>query len=210
MYMRKKAAGVPLGFIEPCLPSNAIRVPSGSQWVYEIKHDGYRMIVRKQDNRVRLFTRRGFDWTAKYPLVADAVRKLKVTSAVFDCELVICRDDGVTDFEKLHSQCFNNEAFLCAFDLLELDGTDLRTSPLEHRKLSLAKLLKKDRPGIQFNGHIEDMDGTKLYEAACKMGLEGIVAKRRDLGYRSGRCKTWIKIKNPRAPAAMRIMEGTF
>jgi ATP dependent DNA ligase-like protein len=93
---------------------------------------------------------------------------------------------------------------------LQSEGADLRKTPLEQRKLLLAKLLKKDRPGIQFNGHIEDMDGAKLYDAACKMGLEGIVAKRRDLPYRSGRCKTWIKVKNPRAPAAMRVIDGTF
>jgi ATP-dependent DNA ligase len=136
--------------------------------------------------------------------------RLKPQSIVLDGELVVCREDGVTDFDKLHSQCFNDQAFLYAFDVLELEGADLRNAPLESRKLALAKLLKKDVSGIQFNGHIDDMDGGKLYEAACKMGLEGIVAKRRDLPYRSGRCKTWIKVKNPKAPAAMRIMDGTW
>jgi ATP-dependent DNA ligase len=205
MYQRKKAASLPLG-----LPTKASTVPAGGRWLYEIKHDGYRMIVRKREGRVRLFTRRGFDWTAKYPAVVEAVLKLRPKSIVLDGELVVCRDDGVTDFDKLHSQCFNGQAFLYAFDLLELDGADMRKTRLEERKLTLAKVLKHDPDAIRFNGHIDDMDGDKLFKAACRMGLEGIVAKRRDMGYRSGRCKTWIKVKNPRAPAAMRIIDGTW
>jgi ATP-dependent DNA ligase len=210
MYQRKKVASMPPGFIEPCLPTKALKVPAGSRWLFEIKHDGYRMIARKREGRVRLYTRRGFDWTAKYPHLVDALMRLKTKSIVMDCELVICGEDGVSNFDKLHSRCFDDQSFLYAFDLLELNGDDMRRAPLEERKFSLAKVLKKDVPGIKFIGHIDDIDGTRLYEAACKMGLEGIVAKRRDLPYRSGRCKTWVKVKNPKAPASLRIIDGSW
>jgi ATP-dependent DNA ligase len=210
MYQRKKAPNVPRGFIEPCLPTKAQIVPAGACWVFEVKHDGYRMVVRKREGRVRLYTRRGYDWTDKYPHLVEAMLRLKPKSIVLDCELVVCDEDGVSNFDKLHSRCFDHQSFLYAFDLLELNGEDVRRGALEERKFSLAKVLRKDVPGIEFNGHIDDMDGTKLYEAACRMGLEGVVAKRRDMPYRSGRCKTWIKVKNPAAPAALRIIDGTW
>ena len=96
-----------------------------------------------------------------------------------------------------------------AFDLLELNGQDYRAEPLEKRKAKLAKLLARAEPGIRLNEHLED-DGAAIFRHACKMGLEGIVSKRRDFPYRSGRCKAWIKVKNPSSPAMMRIEDGTF
>lgn len=100
--------------------------------------------------------------------------------------------------------------FLYAFDVLELNGEDLRKEPLEKRKAKLEKILRKADQGIRFNGHFEDEDGSTIFRHACKLGLEGIVSKRRDFGYRSGRCKAWVKVKNPKSPAMMRVQDGTF
>jgi bifunctional non-homologous end joining protein LigD len=99
--------------------------------------------------------------------------------------------------------------FLYAFDLLEIDGVDLRKSPLELRKNLLRNLLNRRKSGIVYNEHIEG-DGATIFQHACRMGLEGVVSKRRDLPYRSGRAKTWLKIKNPKSPAMLRVEEGTL
>jgi ATP-dependent DNA ligase len=120
----------PPGFIEPCIPTRVSKPPVGPYWIHEIKHDGYRLIVRKAGDRVRLFTRRGFDWTDRYPPIAAAAAKLRASSAVLDGEAVCCDDAGVADFEKLHSRAHDGSAFLYAFDLLELDGVDHRPQPL--------------------------------------------------------------------------------
>ena len=96
------------------------------------------------------------------------------------------------------------------FDLLELNGDDYRREPLEKRKAKLAKLLAKADPGIRLNEHFDGGDPEVIFRHACKLGLEGIVSKRRDFPYRSGRCKAWVKVKNPSSPAMMRIEDGTF
>jgi bifunctional non-homologous end joining protein LigD len=127
------------GIIEPCIPTRASKPPVGPQWIHEIKHDGYRLIARKRDGRVRLFTRRGYDWTDRYPLIRTAMAALRASSAAIDGEAVCCDGAGVAVFEKLHSRAFDNEAFLYAFDLIELDGEDWRPRPLEERKARLAK-----------------------------------------------------------------------
>jgi bifunctional non-homologous end joining protein LigD len=102
----------PLGFIEPCLPTAGNKPPTGPEWVHEIKFDGYRLLVRRDGERVRLFTRRGHDWTKTYPRIVDAARKLKARSFLIDGEAVWCGADGVSDFDKLHSQAYNDSAFL--------------------------------------------------------------------------------------------------
>ena len=116
----------PLGFLEPCIPTRADTPPVGSDWIHEIKHDGYRLIVRKKDGRVRLFTRRGYDWTDRFPLIREAVAALRPSAMVLDGEAVFCDPNGTANFEKLHSQAHNDRVFLYAFDLLELGGIDLR------------------------------------------------------------------------------------
>jgi bifunctional non-homologous end joining protein LigD len=116
----------PPGFIERCIPTRAAKPPVGPQWIHEIKHDGYRLIARKQDDRVRLFTRRGYDWTDRYPLIHKAVAALPAASAVIDGEAVCCDDAGVAVFDKLHSRAYDDQASFYAFDLLELDGEDWR------------------------------------------------------------------------------------
>ena len=129
----------PPGYIEPCIPTLASRPPRGPQWVHEIKHDGYRLIARKQGDRVRLFTRRGYDWTARYPLIAKTVAALKISSATIDGEAVCCDAHGVSVFEELHSRRYDDRVTLYAFDLLELDGEDFRPQPLHVCKVRLER-----------------------------------------------------------------------
>jgi bifunctional non-homologous end joining protein LigD len=179
--------------------------------VHEIKHDGYRFICRCEGDRVRVFSRRRNDYTERVPAIAEALRALPVTSVTLDGEGVVCDPDGVTDFDLLRATLGHKglrRAFLFAFDVLELDGRDLRASPWDERRKALTKLLRKARDGIRLSEHLATTDGNTLFQHACAMGLEGIVAKRRDRPYRSGRCPDWIKVKNPDAPAANRLIEG--
>jgi bifunctional non-homologous end joining protein LigD len=200
----------PPGFIAPCLPTNARTVPTGSLWAYEIKHDGYRFICRREGDRVRVFSRRGNDHTERAPLIAEALLALKVKSVTIDGEGVVCGPDGVTDFNRLRAALGrkgSRQAFLYAFDLLELDGQDLRREPWETRRATLASLLRHAVDGIRLCEHLDAEDGEAVFHHACRMGLEGIVAKRRDRPYKSGRSLDWIKVKNPDAPAATRLIE---
>jgi ATP-dependent DNA ligase len=194
----------PPGFIEPCLPTLWHKPPSGDGWVHEIKHDGYRLIVRKAGDQVRIFTRRGNDWSERFPRIVEAVKALKPESIVIDGEAVVCGPDGISNFELLSVHGSNDDAFLYAFDLLELDGEDRRRDPLEERKASLAELLRKAKPSLQYSEHLEQ-DAATMFEHACQMGLEGIVSKRRNSRYQSGRCRDWIKVKNPDSPAMKRL-----
>lgn len=196
-------------FVEPCLPTLAQNPPEGPDWIHEIKHDGIRLIVRRRGARVRIFTKNGFDWTERYPRIVEAVGNLKVTSCAIDGEGVVCGSDGIADFERLRSRAEDHCVILYAFDLLELDGADVRREAWDTRKTRLAKLLAKQPDGIAYNDHT-DLPGQAVYEAACKMGLEGIVSKRRDMPYRSGKCSRWRKIRNPKAPASIRIVEENW
>jgi bifunctional non-homologous end joining protein LigD len=195
------------GFIQPCLPSPAERPPSGPGWVHEIKHDGFRMMVRRDAVGVRVLTRRGNDWTKRYPLIAAAVDLLRVRSCLIDGEAVACDGDGMPSFDRLRYRRADGAVFLLAFDLLELDGRDLRREPLEVRKATLASVLRKTGSGLQLNEHLEHEDGEVVFRHACKLGLEGIVFKRKGSPYRSGRSPDWLKMKNPDAPAVKREAE---
>jgi bifunctional non-homologous end joining protein LigD len=115
----------------------------------------------------------------------------------------------VADFDALHSRVNDDTAFAYAFDLLLLDGDDIRRSPLRERRERLGRLLRKAKPGIRLSEHIE-ADGATVFAHACKLGLEGIVSKRVDAPYRGGRARTWIKVKNQNAPAFLRVQEGAF
>ena len=194
-------------FIEPCLPTISRTVPTGRQWAYEIKHDGFRFLAVRQGKRVRVYSRGGHDWSKQLPAIANALQALPVRSAVPDGEGVICGPDGKSDFNRMRA-CFSRngvpEAFLYAFDLLEIDGRDLRNEPWARRRTLLVQLLADAGPGIRLNEHIEDVDGAVVFRRACVMGLEGIVAKRRNKPYRSGRSPDWVKIKNPEHPAIAR------
>ena len=194
------------GFIEPCLPSSAERFPAGPDWIHEIKHDGYRLMARRDAVGIRLLTRNGHDWAPRYPLIVEAVDRLKVRSCLIDGEAVACDENGLAVFERLRLKPSGKHIFLYAFDLLELDGQDLRREPLETRKATLASLLRGSLPGLRLNEHLAH-DGESVFQHACKMGLQGIVSKRLGSRYRSGRSKDWLKFKNPAAPAVKREAE---
>jgi bifunctional non-homologous end joining protein LigD len=152
------------GFIEPCLPTSARSVPSGPQWAYEVKHDGFRFVCWRACDRVRVFSRQGIDWTDRVPLIAEALQALRVKSVIVDGEGVVCRPDGVSDFDLLRA------------------GS----------RATLASLLRKTGRGVRLSEHLDGADGETVFHHACRMGLEGIVAKRRDRPYRSGRCADWV------------------
>jgi ATP-dependent DNA ligase len=127
-----------------------------------------------------------------------------VTSCLIDGEAVACDDDGLPVFDRLRQRRYGRHVFLYAFDLIELNGDDLRREPLQVRKATLASVLVKAGPGIRFNEHLECDDGETVFRHACKLGLEGIVSKRKDSPYRFGRSRDWLKCKNPAAPAVKR------
>jgi bifunctional non-homologous end joining protein LigD len=197
---------LPAGFIAPCLPSKTDKLPSGSQWLHEIKHDGFRIIARKSGSHVRLYSRRGNDFTHRFPLIVDALARVRSRSCIIDGEAVACDDNGVASFDLVRHHRANGRIFLYAFDLIELNGDDLRRDPLESRKVTLAMILAKAGSGIRFNEHTEG-DGETVFRHACKLGLEGIVSKRKDSAYRSGRSSDWLKMKNANAPAVKREEE---
>jgi bifunctional non-homologous end joining protein LigD len=197
---------LPAGFIAPCLPTSASQPPSGEPWLHEIKHDGFRVIARKDGNRVRLYSRPGNDLTKRFPLIVDALAGLRSRSCIIDGEAVVCGADGIACFEMIRRWDADDNVFMWGFDLIELNGDDLRRDPLVVRKATLASVLARAAPGLRFNEHIEE-DGPTVFAHACKLGLEGIVSKRRDSSYRSGRSPHWIKSKNPNAPAMKREAE---
>jgi bifunctional non-homologous end joining protein LigD len=178
----------PAGFIAPCLPTKTDKLPSGSEWLHEIKHDGFRIIARKNGPRVRLYSRPGNDLTYRFPLIVEALARLRSRSCIIDGEAVACDDNGVASFNLVRYRHHDESIFLYAFDLIELNGDDLRRDPLEGRKGTLEMMLTKAGPGIRFNEHMEG-DGETVFRHACKLGLEGIVSKRKDSAYRSGRSR---------------------
>jgi bifunctional non-homologous end joining protein LigD len=138
--LRLRPRRAPSGFIEPCLPTPVPQPPSGRGWMHEIKHDGYRMMVRRDAAGVRLLTRGGYDWASRFPLVAEAVNMLPVKSCLLDGELVACNEARLSVFAILRRREAERSAFLYAFDLIELDGRDLRREPIETRKRELARM----------------------------------------------------------------------
>jgi bifunctional non-homologous end joining protein LigD len=194
-------------FIEPCLPSPTERPPPGPGWVHEIKHDGFRLMVRRDSAGVRLITRNGHDWSDRFPLIAQAAGALRARSFLLDGEAVACDRDGLPSFDRLRYRRGDGTVFLFAFDLLELNGDDLRREPLEVRKATLASVLAKAGSGLRLNEHLEHGDGELVFRHACRLGQEGIVSKRLGSRYTSGRSPNWLKMKNPDAPAVKREAE---
>jgi bifunctional non-homologous end joining protein LigD len=144
--------------------------------------------------------------TSRFPLIAEALMGLRSRSCIIDGEAVACDDNGLASFERIRYRQHDGDVFLYAFDLIELNGDDLRRDPLEVRKATLRSMLAKAGLGLRFNEHLEG-DGTTFFAHACKLGLEGIVSKRKDSMYRSGRSPDWLKMKNPAAPAVKRETE---
>ena len=194
--------------MNPCLPTRGIKVPSSPDWIHEIKHDGYRLIVQRDGKRVRLFTRNGHDWTYRYPLIAEAALRNRTTSFVIDGEAVLLGVDGISDFNGLHSRRHDGEVQLYAFDMLALEGDDLRKLPLHLRKNNLARLLARRPEGIFVSEFEQGEIGPDLFRKACEFGLEGLVSKRRESVYRAGRSPHWIKVKNRKHPALDRVKDS--
>jgi bifunctional non-homologous end joining protein LigD len=199
---------LPAGFIAPCLPMLAPRPPSGPLWLHEIKHVGFRIVARNDGGRVKLYGRTGDDLTERFPLVVEAMARLP--SCTIDGEAVACDDTGVASFELLRRDEPDGRVFLHAFDLIELAHDDRRRDPLASRKLDLGRLLADPAPGLAFDDWIDgsESDGATVFERACKLGLKGIVSKRKDSRYISGRSPYWLKMKNPEA--AGREIEETL
>jgi bifunctional non-homologous end joining protein LigD len=196
-----KGGGAPLpDFVPPSLATLRTAAPSGVGWVHEIKFDGYRIQARLDHGGVRLLTRKGLDWTGKFPNVAAAVAKLPAASALIDGEIVVEDERGVSVFSMLQAALKEGrrDAFIYyVFDLLHLDGRDLRELPLAERKAELESLLDRAKGvgnAIRYSEHFDE-DGALVLQQACRMTLEGIVSKRADAPYRSGRGETFIKTK---------------
>ncbi|MER9253990.1 DNA ligase D [Mesorhizobium sp. M0598] len=187
-----------LSFIEFQMPTLVEKPPKGGGWIHEIKYDGYRTQLVIQPGAVQAFTRNGFDWTDRYtPIVRAAAQLKNAERAIVDGEATVFGATGRPDFQALRRELGKAEStrlVFHAFDLLHLDGKDLREAPLLERKRALQRLLKSAPPALVYVDHLEG-DGPTVFEHACEMGLEGIVSKRADSPYRSGRQESWLKLK---------------
>jgi ATP-dependent DNA ligase len=173
-----------------------------------VKYDGYRLRLERDGMRVRLITKGGHNWTNRYPWIVEAALKNRHRQFVIDGEAVVLGVNGVADFNALHSRRQDAEVQLYAFDILALDGDDLRKLPLSMRKTNLARLLARRPDGIFVAPFEAGEIGPELFRAACEVGLEGLVSKRRDRPYQAGRSKHWVKVKNRKHPAMSRVMEA--
>ena len=183
-------------------------VPAGNDWIHEVKYDGYRLRVVRNASRVKLITKNGHDWTKRYPWIVETALKIRQEHFVIDGEAVILGVDGISDFDALHSRQEDHEVQLYAFDCLAFGGNDLTRLPLHMRKTNLMQLLRGRSQGIFVAPFEAGPIGPDLFDAACKMGLEGLVSKHRERAYRVGRCDHWIKNKNRNHPAYTRVMES--
>lgn len=194
--IRGARAGPMPRFIEPCLATLRTHAPPGPAWVHEIKYDGYRLQLHIAGERVTLLTRRGYDWTARFQTLVAAARRLRVGQAIIDGEVTVPSARGISDYALLQDDLAagRSDRFVYyAFDLLHLDGMDLRSAMLIERKAALETLIGSEPP-ILYSEHLES-EAEATQRRACEMGLEGLVSKRRDAPYRSGRQETWIKVK---------------
>jgi bifunctional non-homologous end joining protein LigD len=192
------APGPQPGFVSPCLASLHRAVPDRDGWLYEVKFDGYRIQAHLVNGVPTLYTRQGHDWTHRFKPLAQALAALPANGIILDGEVVVPDAKGITRFESLQedlSAGHTGRMHYYAFDLLYLDGFDLRSAPLVERKRVLAALLEgSPSPRVHYSSHA-DSDGQAIFARACEDGLEGIVCKRADASYRPGRSLTWLKIK---------------
>ncbi|TCR68228.1 bifunctional non-homologous end joining protein LigD [Bosea sp. BK604] len=188
--------------VEPCLALLVGKPPEGDDWLFEVKWDGYRLAIHIEPARkVRILTRGGHDWTHRFPTIAAAAAELDVQTAIIDGEAVVLDQKGASNFAALQKALGGRggkrhaeEAILFAFDLLYFNGHDLRGLSLEERREMLVQAHEGAPPGIRISEEI-DAPGAALLRQACAMGLEGVIGKRRDSRYRSGRGGEWIKAK---------------
>src|ERR1700733_8728591 len=196
-FQRRKPAAIGVkarfpGFVEPALATSIERVPQGERWIHEIKFDGYRIQLHIANEDVKVFTRRGNDWTRRFRKIAHDAFLISASSAIIGGEVVVLAGDGTTDFSVLQNELKgkSDKIAMVAFDLLYLNGYDLRKLPLVERKTLLKKLIAKT--AIQFSESFE-VDGPEMFKHACGIGLEGVVCKVRDSRYSSGRGNDWVK-----------------
>lgn len=192
------APGLMPSAIEPQLATLVNRAPSASDWSYEIKFDGYRMLCRIEHGAVQLLTRNGHDWTDRMPRLRDALAALPVDSAWLDGEAVVLNAAGMPDFNALQNAFDRRstaEITLFLFDLMYVNGTDIRESPLRARREILAQLMGEVHTDLLRFSEDFAQDPASLVASACKMKLEGIIGKRADAPYRSGRSTDWVKLK---------------
>jgi bifunctional non-homologous end joining protein LigD len=186
-------------FVTPQLATLVDRVPQGDDWLHEIKFDGYRILCRISDGDICSITRNRQDWTERLSFLAQAANELPVNRALLDGEVVALNENGTTNFQllqnSLSTHASDNLAYY-VFDLLHLDGKDLMQLPLLQRKETLAEILKANSPSsaIRYSEHWLGQ-GDRLYDEACRAGLEGVISKRADQPYRSGRSRDWVKTK---------------
>jgi len=186
-------------FIQPCSPIPANSVPAGEGWLHELKLEGYRLQVAKDGPEVRLYSRRGHDWGKRLAALAEALQAIPARSAILDAELCLLAPDGTSDFAGLQAAMGSGREHDLAvrafvFDLLHLDGQDLRPLPLTERRRQLERLLERAKvPRLLLVEAFDD--GQALLEVAERHGLEGVVSKRRLAPYRSGECLDWRKVK---------------
>ena len=186
-----------LWFIEPQLASPVDKPPEGKHWIHEIKHDGCRSQIVIERGQVRVFSRNGHDWSDRYPGIVRAAAGLRCNSAIIDGEAVVQDENGVSNFEALGSAIRRHphSIILYAFDLLHIDGKDLRQETLSERRAVMKNLIGDDAHSrIQFSDEF-DGDGAALFKACAEQELEGIVSKHSLAPYRSGRSRTWLKTK---------------
>lgn len=200
--MRAPVASAPRDFVSPQLASLVTDPPSGPEWVFELKYDGYRVQAALANGTAALLTRRGLDWSRRFPSLVGAVTKLPVKRAILDGEVVVVDRGGRSSFRLLQQylQRGDNEdegaLVFVAFDLLSLEGRDLREEPLSTRRALLKTLLGRPRKSSLVRvSEILPGGGDKLMNAACHAGFEGVIGKRLDASYESGRSRTWVKVK---------------
>lgn len=189
------AARLP-SFVAPQLALLEDRPPEGKGWIHEIKYDGYRLIAAISPNRVKLYTRSGLDWTEKFSSLVQPLQRLKVT-ALLDGEAIVQDEKGLSRFGLLQEALSDGDPSpqrYVVFDILSLDGEDLRSKPLIERKTILKKLMKKAKPPLLYSDHLSG-DAKQAFGEACRLNLEGLVSKRKDAPYVSRRDSSWIKSK---------------
>jgi bifunctional non-homologous end joining protein LigD len=185
-------------FVEPCLADRRDQVPTKGTWLFEIKFDGYRAQSHLTIKGASILTRRGYDWTETFSSIASDLKKLRATNTILDGEIVVLDAEGRSDFRLLQKDIAGkrtNRFVYYVFDVLFLKGKDVRSLPLIERKALLAALLKKNSSDrIRLSEHL-DASGSEIFQHACQLRLEGIICKKIDSPYRSGRGGQWVKVK---------------
>jgi bifunctional non-homologous end joining protein LigD len=185
-------------FVEPCLAERAEEVPAKGEWLYEIKFDGYRAQAHLTTKGVSTLTRRGYDWTEAFSSVATELKKVRASNTILDGEIVVLDSEGRSDFRLLQRDIAarrTNRLVYFVFDVLFLKGKDVRKLPLIERKQLLSDLLKSNTSDrVRLSEHL-DAPGAEIFQHACQLRLEGIICKKVDSPYRSGRGGEWVKVK---------------